>query len=71
MTGSGLRNTLDQAVPIIGMALAVSAAFRAGVINLGGEGQMVLGGLAGALVAIYMPGPGALSGSVGDGGGGW
>ena len=60
VTGSGLRNTLDQAVPIIGMALAVSAAFRAGVINLGGEGQMVLGGLAGALVAIYMPGPGAL-----------
>lgn len=55
---SGLRNTLNQAVPIIGMALAVSVAFRAGVINLGGEGQMVMGGLAGALVAIYLPGPG-------------
>lgn len=57
-TGSGLRNTLNQAIPIIGMALAVSVAFRAGVINLGGEGQMVIGGLAGSLVAIYMPGPG-------------
>ena len=57
---SGLRNTLNQAVPIIGMALAVSVAFRAGVINLGGEGQMVMGGLAGALVAIYLPGPGAV-----------
>lgn len=59
VAGSGLRNTLDQSVPIIGMALAVSVAFRAGVINLGGEGQMVLGGLAGALTAIYLPGPGA------------
>ena len=60
VTGSGLRNTLGRAVPIIGMALAVSVAFRAGVINLGGEGQMVVGGLAGSLVAIYTPGPGEL-----------
>ncbi len=57
-TGSGLRGTLNQAIPIIGMALAVSVAFRAGVINLGGEGQMVIGGLAGSLTAIYLPGPG-------------
>ncbi len=60
VTGSGLRNTLSRAVPIIGMALAVSLAFRSGVINLGGEGQMVVGGLAGAVIAIYMPGPGLL-----------
>lgn len=61
VTGTGLRNTLNQAIPIIGMALAVSVCFRAGVINLGGEGQMVMGGLAGALVAIYLPGPGAVT----------
>ena len=60
VNGSGLRNTLSRAIPIIGMALAVSVAFRAGVINLGGEGQMVVGGLAGTIVAIYVPGPGAL-----------
>jgi simple sugar transport system permease protein len=47
-------------IPIVGMALALSIPFRAGVINLGGEGQMVLGGLAGTLVAIYLPGPSAL-----------
>ena len=58
ITGSGLRNTLGRAIPIVGMALAVSVAFRSGIINLGGEGQMVIGGLAGALVAIYLPGPG-------------
>ena len=60
VTGSGLRNTIGRAIPIIGMAMAVSVAFRAGVINLGGEGQMVVGGLAGTLVAIYTPGPGGL-----------
>ncbi|MEX1004654.1 MAG: ABC transporter permease [Acidimicrobiia bacterium] len=58
--GSGLRNTLSRSIPIVGMALAVSVAFRARVINLGGEGQMVVGGLAGTVVAIYTPGPGAV-----------
>ncbi len=58
ISGSGLRNTLARSIPIVGMALAVSVAFRAGVINLGGEGQMVVGGLAGTVVAIYTPGPG-------------
>jgi simple sugar transport system permease protein len=56
-TGSGLRNTLARMIPIMGMGLALSIPFRAGVINLGGEGQMVLGGLAGTLTAIYLPGP--------------
>ena len=60
VTGSGLRNTLGRAIPIVGMALAVSVAFRSGIINLGGEGQMVIGGLAGTIVAIYVPGPGTL-----------
>lgn len=58
--GSGIGNTLGRAIPIVGMALATSIPFRAGVINLGGEGQMVVGGLAGTLVAIYTPGPGWL-----------
>jgi simple sugar transport system permease protein len=60
VTGSGLRNTLGRAIPIVGMALALAITFRAGVINLGGEGQMVVGGLAGTLTAIYFPGPGVL-----------
>lgn len=60
LTGSGLRNTTARMIPIVGMGLALSIPFRAGVINLGGEGQMVLGGLAGTLCAIYLPGPPAL-----------
>jgi len=55
--GSGLRNTLARTVPIAGMAFVFAIPLRAGVINLGGEGQMLFGGLAGALVAIYAPGP--------------
>jgi general nucleoside transport system permease protein len=58
LTGPGLANTLQRAIPIVGLAMALAIAFRAGVFNLGAEGQMVLGGLAGTIVAIRMPGPG-------------
>lgn len=58
LTGRGLANTLGRAVPIVGMAIALAVAFRAGVFNLGAEGQMVLGGLAGTVVALFLPGPG-------------
>lgn len=60
LTGPGLVNTFERAVPLVGMALALSVAFRAGVFNLGGEGQLVLGGLAGTVVALFVPGPGVL-----------
>lgn len=59
-TGTGLRNTLGRSIPIVGMALAFSLAFRAGILNLGGEGQMLLGALAGTMIAITVPGPGPL-----------
>jgi general nucleoside transport system permease protein len=57
-TGSGPRTTINRAIPIVGMAIALSLPFRAGIVSLGGEGQLVLGGLAASLVAIYLPGPG-------------
>jgi general nucleoside transport system permease protein len=50
-----LASTLNRSVPIIGMGLAAAVAFRAGFFNIGGEGQMVLGGFSAALVAIYLP----------------
>lgn len=58
LTGRGLANTFGRAAPIVGMAIALAVAFRAGVFNLGAEGQMVLGGLAGTLVALFLPAPG-------------
>lgn len=59
-SGLGIANTIQRAIPLVGMALAVAVAFRAGVLNLGIEGQMILGGLAGGIVALYLPGPGPL-----------
>ena len=55
-----LLTTLSRATLIVGMALAVMISFRAGLFNIGGEGQLVIGGLAAALVGVYMPGPGWL-----------
>ncbi|TDP95856.1 nucleoside ABC transporter membrane protein [Leucobacter luti] len=59
-TGAGIASTLQRAVPIIGIGIAIAVAFRAGVLNLGTEGQAGLGALAGGIVAIYVPGPAVL-----------
>lgn len=55
-----LTNTLTRATPILLVGLGVAVAFRAGVFNLGAEGQMVLGAVSAALTALYLPGPGWL-----------
>jgi simple sugar transport system permease protein len=57
LSTSGLRNSLVRAVPIAGMAFVFAIPYRAGVVNLGGEGMMLFGGLFAALSAIYLPGP--------------
>lgn len=62
--GAGLANTVGRAVPIVGIAVALCVAFRAGVFNLGAEGQLVLGGLAGTVIALWLPGPGPLAAGV-------
>lgn len=56
-SGSGPRTVINRAIPIVGMAIAISIPFRAGIVNLGAEGQMVVGGLAAALTAIHVRGP--------------
>jgi simple sugar transport system permease protein len=50
--------TLTRATPIILIGLGAALAFRAGFFNMGFEGQMILGGVAAALTALYIPGPG-------------
>ncbi|MCO5071466.1 MAG: ABC transporter permease [Rhizobiaceae bacterium] len=52
-----LMATLSRATLIVGMALSAMLSFRAGLFNIGGEGQLVAGGLVSALVAIMLPGP--------------
>lgn len=53
-----LPNTLNWAVPLCGMTLVAALPLRGGVINLGGDGQMVIGGLVAVLVPLYLPAPG-------------
>lgn len=52
-----LMATLSRTALIVGMAISVMLSFRAGLFNIGGEGQLVAGGLVSALVAILLPGP--------------
>lgn len=54
---ANLASTLARATPIVGMGIAAAIAFRAGLPNLGGEGQMVLGALTSALIGLYVPLP--------------
>lgn len=55
-----LFTTLGRSTLIVGMALSVMISFRAGLFNIGGEGQLVAGGIAAALVGVYLPGPGVV-----------
>lgn len=64
--GRGLGNlqaTLDRGAMVVGAALAAWIAMRAGFLNVGVEGQMVLGGVTAAVVALALPaglGPAAI-----------
>jgi ABC-type uncharacterized transport system permease subunit len=52
--------TLDYAAPLLIVALGTSISMRAGQFNIGQEGQLMIGALTGALVAIRLHGPGPL-----------
>lgn len=43
---SGITQTLTKATPLLLVGLGICIAFRGGVINIGGEGQIVVGALA-------------------------
>ena len=59
-TGARLATVFSVAIPLFLAGLAVSIAFRAGVFNIGVEGQYFVGGLVGALAGIYLPLPKAI-----------
>jgi simple sugar transport system permease protein len=50
-------NWMEESTTLILLGLAVSIVFRARQFSLGAEGQMLLGALATAVVAIYLPLP--------------
>ena len=55
-TWFSVQNTLQRASPLIMTALAVAIPARIGLIMIGGEGALVLGGFAAAALAIPMIG---------------
>lgn len=48
--------TLVRATPLLFVGLAVALAFRAGVLNIGAEGQLTLGAIGASAVALGLPG---------------
>jgi len=49
----GLSELGVKAAPLIMIAVALSIGFRANVWNIGAEGQLILGGICGGVVALY------------------
>jgi general nucleoside transport system permease protein len=56
-TTSEFAETLVSATALLFPALGIALAFRAGLFNIGAEGQLVLGGLAAGVAGVFVPGP--------------
>lgn len=68
--------TLVNATPLLLVALGACIANRAGVFNIGQEGQLLIGAMVGCYVALHLTGPGWLVipvalGAAALGGGAW
>ena len=50
-----LTDTAIKAVPLVLVGVGICIAFRANVLNIGGEGQIVMGGLASTATALALP----------------
>jgi simple sugar transport system permease protein len=60
---TGYRNwilTLQSATPILLTGLAITAAFRANALNIGTQGQYVLGAIAATAIGVHVHGPAML-----------
>lgn len=51
----GITESLVKATPLLLVALGIVTSFRSGILNIGGEGQMVMGAVAGSAVALALP----------------
>lgn len=55
-TKSAIGNTLNRSVPYMIVGASTAIAYKAGASNMGQEGQVFMGGLGAALVALIFPG---------------
>jgi len=59
-SGARIGSVVSVSIPYYLAGLSIAIAFRAGVFNIGNEGQYFIGGLTGAMAGIYLPLPPAL-----------
>jgi general nucleoside transport system permease protein len=52
---SDVARVLEQATPLIFSALAVAVAFKAGMFNIGVEGQYIVGMMTATMAAVWLP----------------
>jgi ABC-type uncharacterized transport system permease subunit len=60
-TTSEFAETLVSTTALLFPALGIALAFRAGLFNIGAEGQIILGGLAAGVAGYLVPGPPVVS----------
>lgn len=51
-SGNAIAETTVKAVPLLLVGLGICIAFRANVINIGGEGQMIVGALSATIIGL-------------------
>lgn len=54
-SSNALADTLVKATPLLFVGAGICISFRGGVVNIGGEGQLVMGALAATVVALALP----------------
>lgn len=58
--GASIGQTIDEATPLLLVALGTIISTRAGIFNIGQEGQLLIGAMFGAAVGLHAPDPGPL-----------
>lgn len=54
-SGNALADTIVKATPLLLIGLGICIAFRGNVINIGGEGQMIIGALMATALGLALP----------------
>ncbi len=54
-SSNALADTIVKATPLLFVGLGICIAFRGGVINIGGEGQLVVGAVSATYVGLILP----------------
>jgi simple sugar transport system permease protein len=58
--GGSIGLTIDNATPLLLVAVGSIICSQAGIFNIGQEGQLAIGAMTAAAIALYFPGPGPL-----------